>query len=299
MRLVVTTRSRVVPAVLVASIGWGLAGVGTRAAYDLGATTLSVLTIRTVVAVVALLGYVAVVRVVPTRTAWWHGSVIGVLRIGLAPLLFMGSLNYISAGVEGLVITLVPATTSVMAALLIDERLSRNQVIGLLVGLAGTMLIAAAGDSGLGAEGDVVAGFALAGAGVIVGSLSGVLQRKYAPRHDTADLALPMFLAGLALAIVAGLFIGFDGVSAFPASLWWLLVVLGLGSTLLPFAATLYASKHASATVVSITGYIAPLIGVIGGVLLVGEHITPAIVVGAALATVGVALVGGVRRTPT
>jgi drug/metabolite transporter (DMT)-like permease len=296
---VVPTRSGVVPAVLAASIGWGLAGVGTRAAYDMGANTLTVLTIRTVVAVVALLGYVAVARVIPTRTAWRHGSIIGVLRIGLAPLLFMGSLNFISAGVEGLVITLVPATTSVMAALLIDERISRNQLIGLLVGLAGTMLIAAAGDSGLGVEGDIVAGFGLAGAGVLVGSLSGVLQRKYAPRHDTADLALPMFLAGLGLAVVAGLFIDFDPVHEYSPSLWWLLVVLGLGSTLLPFGATLYASKHASAAVVSITGYIAPLVGVIGGVLLLGEQLTPAIVTGAALATVGVALVGGVRRTPT
>jgi drug/metabolite transporter (DMT)-like permease len=265
----------------------------------MGATTLSVLTIRTVVAVIALLGYVAVARVIPRREAWKHGSIIGLLRIGLAPLLFMGSLNYISAGVEGLVITLVPATTSVMAALLIDERISRNQVIGLIVGLAGTMLIAAAGDSGLGADGDVVAGFTLAGAGVLVGSLSGVLQRKYAPRHETTDLVLPMFLAGLALATVAGLFIGFDAVDGYSASLWWLLVVLGLGSTLLPFAATLYASRHASATVVSITGYIAPLIGVIGGVLLLGEEVTPVIVIGAALATVGVGLVGGVRRTPT
>jgi drug/metabolite transporter (DMT)-like permease len=276
-----------------------LAGVGTRAAYELGATTLTVLTVRTVVAMLALVGYVAVRRVVPSRAAWRDGAIIGVLRIGLAPLLFMGSLNYISAGVEGLVITLVPATTAVMAAALIEEHLSRNQVIGLLVGLVGTGIIAVAGDSGLGAEGNVVLGFSLAGLGVLVGSLSGVLQRKYAPRHDTADLALPMFTAGLALALIAGLAVGFDEVSGYSASLWWLLVILGLGSTLLPFAATLYASKHASATIVSITGYIAPLVGVVGGVLLLDEDITVAIALGAALTTVGVALVGGVRRTPT
>ncbi len=292
-------RSRVVPAVLAASLGWGLAGVGTRAAYDLGATTLTVLAVRTVVATIALLTYVALRRVVPSREAWRHGSVIGVLRIGLAPLLFMGSLNYISAGVEGLIITLVPATTAVMAAALIDEHLNRNQVVGLGIGLVGTGLIAIAGDSGLGAEGSVPIGFSLAGLGVLVGSLSGVLQRKYAPQHDTADLALPMFVAGLALALVAGAFIGFDDVGGYDASLWWLLVILGLGSTLLPFATTLYASKHASATVVSITGYIAPLVGVVGGVLILDEEFTTAIAVGAALTTVGVALVGGVRRTST
>lgn len=292
-------RSRVATAVLAASLGWGLAGVGTRAAYDLGATTLTVLAVRTIVATIALLTFAAATGVRPSGEAWRHGAVIGMLRIGLAPLLFMGSLNHISAGVEGLVITLVPAATAVMASLLIGERLVRNQVFGLVVGLAGTMLIALSGDSGLGAEGDVAAGFALAGAGVVIGSLSGVLQRKYAPRHDTADLAVPMFMAGLLVAVVAGMFIGFDDAGSYGASLWWLLVILGLGSTLLPFGATLYASKHASATVVAITGYIAPLVGVIGGVLILDEQLTGVIVVGAALASLGVALVGGVRRTPT
>jgi drug/metabolite transporter (DMT)-like permease len=292
-------RNRVVLAVVGAALGWGLAGVGTRAAYELGATTLTVLTIRTVVATVALSAFMAVARVWPSRLAWRHGATIGVFRIGIAPLLFMGSLNYISAGVEGLVITLVPAATALMAAALIDERISARQVIGLAVGLAGTTLIALAGESGLGADGNVVAGFLLAGGGVLFGSLSGVIQRKYAPLHDTAELALPMFGAGLAVAMTASFFIDLDAVGSYETRLWTLLIVLGLGSTLLPFGLTLYASKHASATIVATTGYLAPLVGVVGGALILGEQITPVIVVGAALAMVGVALVGGARRTPT
>jgi drug/metabolite transporter (DMT)-like permease len=292
-------RNKVLLAVIAAAVGWGLAGVGTRAAYGMGANTVTVLAVRTAVATLALIIWVIASRVWPSGLAWRHGAVIGVLRIGLAPLLFMASLNYISAGVEGLVITLVPASTAVLASVLIHEKVSRRQVLGLGIGLIGTTVIAAAGESGLGAEGDVVAGFALAGAGVIVGSLSGVLQRKYAPLHDTIELAAPMFVSGLAVALIAGLFVTFDDVSTYEPNLWVLLIVLGLGSTLLPFAATLFASKHATATVVSITGYIAPLVGVIGGVLILGEELTPIILIGAALAVVGIALVGGARRTTT
>lgn len=276
-----------------------MAGVGTRAAYELGATTLAVLAVRTAVAIVALAAYALFAGVRPSAAAWRHGSMIGVLRIGLAPLLFMASLNYISAGVEGLIITLVPATTTILAAAFISEGVTRRQVLGLLIGLAGTMLIALSGDSGLGDEGNVTLGFLLGAGGVIVGSSSGVLQRHYAPRHDTAPLALPMFVAGMAVTFVAAPFIGFGDVAGYPAELWWLLVLLGLGSTLLPFGATLYASKHASATIVSITAYLAPLVSIIGGVLLLGEELTVVIGIGAALAAVGVALVGGVRRTPT
>ena len=97
----------------------------------------------------------------------------------------------------------------------------------------------------------------------------------------------------------ATLVVGFDDVGAFDANLWVLLIVLGLGSTLLPFGATLYASKHASATVVSVTAYLAPLVAVVGGVLLLDEQLTAVIIAGSALALVGVALVGGPRRTQT
>jgi drug/metabolite transporter (DMT)-like permease len=292
-------RNRVITAVLAASLGWGLAGVGTRAAYELGANTVSVLAIRTIVATLALAVWMAVSRIWPSAMAWRHGAIVGTLRIGLAPLLFMGSLNYISAGVEGLVITLVPATTAVLASILIHEQVTRRQVLGLVIGLMGTAVIAGAGDSGLGAEGNVAYGFALAGMGVIVGSLSGVLQRKYAPLHDTVELAAPMFVSGLAVSVAAGLLIGFDDTSTYEANLWLLLLVLGLGSTLLPFGATLYASKHASATLVSITAYLAPLVAVIGGVLILGEELTPIIILGAALAVIGVGLVGRPRRTQT
>lgn len=292
-------RNRVIIAVLAASLGWGLAGVGTRAAYELGANTVSVLAIRTIVATLALAVWMAVSRIWPSGMAWRHGAIVGTLRIGLAPLLFMGSLNYISAGVEGLVITLVPATTAVLASILIHEQVTRRQVLGLVIGLMGTAVIAGAGDSGLGAEGNVAYGFALAGMGVIVGSLSGVLQRKYAPLHDTVELAAPMFVSGLAVSVAAGLLIGFDDTSTYEANLWLLLLVLGLGSTLLPFGATLYASKHASATLVSITAYLAPLVAVIGGVLILGEELTPIIILGAALAVIGVGLVGRPRRTQT
>lgn len=292
-------RNKVILAVLAASAGWGLAGVGTRVAYEAGATTLTVLSIRTAVATIALAVFVIALRPAPSREAWKHGSLIGVLRVGINPMLFMGSLNFISAGVEGLVITLIPATTAVLAALTIEEKVTRPQIAGLLIGLAGTLIIGLSGDSGLGAEGNIAAGFALAGAGVIIGSISGILQRHLAPRHDTISLALPMFLAGTVVAVLVGSFIGFDDVSSFETSMWALLVVLGLGSTLMPFGLTLFASKHAPATIVAMTAYLAPLVAVVGGVVILNEELTLPIAFGACLAIVGVALVGRPRRNTT
>lgn len=292
-------RNKVVIAVLAASTGWGLAGVGTRATYGAGATTLSVLSIRTAVATIALTAYVVITGIRPTRLAWWNGALIGSLRIGLTPLLYMLSLNYISAGVEGLVITLVPATTAVLGAIFINERITRYQIIGLIVGLAGTILIGLAGDSGLGAEGNIAMGFTFALGGVLIGSGTGVMQRHYAPRHDTVELALPMFVSGSVVALVVGWLVGFDDFRSYDTNLWLLLVVLGLGSTLLPFGLTLFAAKHAPATIVAMAAYLAPLVAVVAGAVLLGEQITVMIAIGGGLAIVGVALVGGTRRTTT
>lgn len=134
-------RNKILIAILAASTGWGLAGVGTRAAYSLGATTLTVLVVRTAIASLVLLIYMLGTKSRSSNLAWRHGALIGALRTGLAPMFFMASLNFISAGVEGLVITLVPATTAVMAALFIRERITGRQIAGLMIGLVGTTMI--------------------------------------------------------------------------------------------------------------------------------------------------------------
>ena len=180
---------------------------------------------------------------------------------------------------------------------MLEERLDRYQVLGLVLGLAGTLLIISAGESGIGGgEGNVVVGGLLAMAGVLAAAISGVASRRYAPRHRTAELAMPMFISGTVVAVVAGLLlqdISFQGLST---KSWALMIALGLGSTLLPFFMTLYASKHTTAARVALTGYLAPIVGVIAGWLLLDEVITLAIIAGAALALAGVALVGRGRR---
>lgn len=290
---------KAIGALVAASLGWGLAGVGVRALFIDGATTFTVVLFRALFATVALVLFAVGRRTSISREAWRHGSAIGVLRIGAAPILFIGSLNFISAGFEALVITLVPVVTAVMARLMLGERLRRTQIIGLVLGLAGTSWMVISGDSGLAEGGNALAGAALAFGGVVTGSLSGVMSRRFAPLHPTAELAVPMFVSGLVFSGISALVLrDFEPSSVPSPSHWAILVALGLGSTLLPFMGTLYAAKHVSATTAALTGYVAPLIGLFGGVILLGEVITPAIGVGAVLTVAGVIAVG-YRRSPT
>lgn len=285
--------SRILIVLGAASLGWGLAGVGVRAIYDEGATTFTVVVVRVGIATLAVLAYGVVSGARPNRRAWLHGSLIGIPRIGLAPTLFIGSLNYISAGVEALIITLVPVTTAAMAHLMLKERLERPQIIGLVLGVAGTTLLILSGESGIAdGSGNTILGGGLALAGVFFGSLSGILSRRYAPQHDTTALSIPMFTSGAIVAILAGLLAGDIDTGSLNSRSWLLLVLLALASTLLPFVATLWASRHTTAAKVALTAYVAPLIGVVGGAVLLDELITPVIVVGGILTLAGVVLVG-------
>jgi drug/metabolite transporter (DMT)-like permease len=292
-------RTRVLTALIAASIGWGMAGVGSRYLIIEGVSTLTVVVVRTLTATAAILVVGAASGARVGRSAWRDGTIIGVLRIGISPMLFISSLRFISAGVESIFITLIPALTATLAAVFLHERLGRDRIIGLLIGLVGTTLIVGSGESGIGGgAGDVKTGALLALGGVVVGAASGVFSRKFAPRHRTTDLAVPMFVSGSVVTLVAGLAlqdIELEGVAALS---WVILVALGLGSTFLPFFATLFAARHVRAAVVSLTGYTAPIVGVAAGVVLLDEVLTVAIVIGAILALVGVVVVGRGSRRP-
>jgi drug/metabolite transporter (DMT)-like permease len=278
-------------------MGWGLAGVGTRAVFAEGVSTFTVVVLRTTIATAIVVGFVVASRRSIDKKAWWEGALIGVPRIGLAPIFFIGSLNYISAGFEAIVITLIPVATALMARFTLDEALRRNHVIGLTLGVAGSVVLILSGESGIAdGTGNAALGGLLAMGGVFFGALSIILSRKYAPQHDTATLAAPMFTSGLGVALGAGLLVRDVDVPAVTPEAWWLIVALALGSTLLPFLTTLWASRHASATQVALTAYLAPVIGVIGGWLLLDEVISPSIVIGGVLTLAGVYLVSRTQQ---
>lgn len=289
---------RVIGALAAATAGWGLAAVGVRIAFEAGATTFTVIGVRLGVASLAVVAFALIVQRRISRQTWLHGAFIGIPRIGIAPVLFIASLQHVSAGIEAILITLIPVTTAVMAWLFLGEPQTRAQQTGFIVALSGGLLIILSGESGLGAgEGNPLVGGALALGGVVFASISGVVARRYSPRHDTASLAVPMFITGGTFAFLAAfIFRDFDP-SSLDAPLWALLIALGLGSTLLPFVATLYAAKFTTAARVSLVAYVAPIISLIGGVVILDEVITVPIVIGGILAIAGVFLAGsGSRR---
>lgn len=290
-------RSTAYLAILAASLGWGLAGVGSRILFIEGTTTFTLIVLRAGIAAGVLWLYLLSTRRRISATAWRHGSIIGIVRIGIAPTLFIASLQFVSAGFEALVIALVPAATAGLAHFALDEPLTKNRVVGLGLGLVGALVLIASGDSGLAEGGNALAGGLLGVGGVVAGAVSGILARRFAPLHNTAELSGPMFVSGLAVAGIASLF--FEGVhpGTVTNSGWGILIALALASTLLPFVATLYASKMLPAAQVALTGYLVTFVGVVAGVIVLDEIVTVAMAMGGLLILLGV-FVAGRSRNP-
>ena len=279
------------------AIGWGFAPVGVRVAFEANVGLFTVSILRLVAATIAVAAFVGFQRRRISATAWLHGSLIGIPRVGLAPLLFMASLYYLSAGVEALFVAMMPAATAIFAWLMLREPLNWVQGVGLALGFVGVALIILSGDSGLrGGEGNIVIGGLFCLGGVLATSSSGVLGRKYAPLHVTADLAMPMFVSGTAALAVVSFVVTPVDVSELDLPMWVLLTALGLGCTLLPFIGTLYASRFVSATKVSVVGYVVPLIAIVAGIILLDEVLSTGIVVGGLLTLSGALLVLVGRR---
>jgi len=187
--------------------------------------------------------------------------------------------------------------TATMAHFFLKERLTGRQILGLALGLGGTTFMVLSGDTGIaGGDGSTFVGGPLALGGVLFGSISGVVSRRFAPEHSTGTLSVPMFVSGLMVAAVASLAVSDFEPGGLNAKTWVILVLLGLGSTLLPFVATLYASARTTAAKVALTGYVAPIVGVIGGAVLLDEVITLSIALGGFLALAGVILAGSVPQ---
>jgi len=149
------------------------------------------------------------------------------------------------------------------------------------------------GESGIAdGSGDTLVGGSLALVGVLLGASSGVLMRKYAPRYNTRSLAVPMFVVGgLGAVIASPLAPGSANLGSLDSFSWTILIVLALGSSLLPFLATLFSSRYLPAAQVAITGYAAPLISITLGIVFVGEAVTTPLLIGGGLAILGMFMV--------
>ena len=292
-------QARVWAAIIICTLGWGTAGIATRAAFreDLGPYT--ILGLRALVATGAVFAYRALRRRPwPSRRLWGLGAVVGVTNYTAPALLFTLAVQHASAGVLGLLGANSPPVTALWAHLLLpNEPLNRGKVLGLSLAVAGVGVLIATGESGLGEGGRPGLAVLLAMAGVVVSAFGGVHARMHAPHHDILDMAGPQLALGAAVLVPTMLVV--EGVPrGISAAGWGLIVYMALIGTFLPYLLFFWLLQRVGATTASLPSYLLPLIALTGGALLLDEQVTAVIGLGGALILAGVVFTERADRQP-
>ncbi|WP_018718451.1 DMT family transporter [Arhodomonas aquaeolei] len=274
---------------------WSTGFIGARLGLP-HAEPFTFLTTRMLAASV-LLAAVAVITRAP-----WPDTARGTGHIVVAGLLvhggYLGGVFWaighgLAAGVTAIIVSLQPVLTAALAGLVLGERVTARQWAGLLLGLAGVVLVVSSRIEGATASAVSLGGAVLALLSITFGTL---YQKRFCPATDLRTggaiqfgaCAVALFLPALALETRA-----IDWTGEFVFALAWLVLVLSVGAVGLLFALI----RHGAAAKVASLFYLAPPFTVILGYLLFDERLAPRAIAGLAVVMAGVALVNtGGRR---
>jgi drug/metabolite transporter (DMT)-like permease len=202
-------------------------------------------------------------------------------------LLFSWSEQRISAGLAGALSGTTPLLTLLLAHAFGVGRLTVARVLGLLLGLAGVVLLAAPWHDGPRAVSTAGVIAALGAAACFAGSY--VYARLLLTNRDTEPLVLSaaQLTVGVCLVGVAMPWLGRQQVTL-SSTVVLGVVALGVLSTGIAYVLNYRLIQDEGPTAASMTNYLTPVVAVLLGVAFANEHLSWNLVVGTATVLLGV-----------
>jgi drug/metabolite transporter (DMT)-like permease len=242
--------------------------------------------------------------VVLIPVAWHRGALRPALRhywavlaFAIAELVVPFSLiaiaeRALSSSVTGVLVATVPLTVVIIAPLVgVRETLSVRRLLGLLVGLAGVVVLLGFDTIAGPAQWLAVAGLLIAVIGYAAGPL--VVQRHLAGVDEIGAVAVSLGMASTILLPFAAASLP----AHLPSPLSLLSIgILGLISTASAMLLYFHVIHAAGAARASVVAYVSPAIAALLGVLVLHEHCGVSMVAGLALILAGSALGSGGAR---
>ena len=230
---------------------------------------------------------------------WAHMTIVS-LTFSVVPfLLFAWAQQYVSSGLASIYNATTPLMTALMAwAVFRIEKLSPMQIAGLLVGIAGVMVIIAPWQDLDGNE-SVIAQLAILGATASYGFSFGY-QRKFAANTGMSSVVFSFLTIGIGAVIMLVLspLIAWTPMHLTPQIIGAMLALgcLGTGIAYIWNQNTLRAWGPTKTSTVT---YLTPVVGVFLGILVLGEPLTWNEPVGGFIVFVGILLAQGRLRLRT
>jgi drug/metabolite transporter (DMT)-like permease len=282
---------------IVLSVLWGLAFVAIKqATFELSPVNLALL--RWFIAGACFLVLVPVIG--RPKTRFERRDLPRLLVVAFSNVVgYHLSLYYaettVSAGLAGLLISFAPVFVVMLSVLLLHERAGARVVLALLLAVFGTFVLSIGQvslsnlSSFIGpAEVVLAAGFY-----AVFSVLGKALVHKYGAPPTTIWAGL--LGTAMLVPLLSGSFV--TQVVALSAVGWTSVLYLSVLSTVFGYLLYYTLLSRGAVSRLSVQLYLAPIVSVIGGVLLLNEEVTVFTVAGGALLLLAVALVTGAGKT--
>lgn len=242
------------------------------------------------------------------RPRQWGGlacaSAVGVLGYSI---FFLLALQHVPAGRAAMVVALNPVLTLAFAALLFKEKANWAMAAGVVLAVTGALYALSGGSLAALRPGASGAGelLLLGCAACWVGYT--LVGRMVLTTVDSLTTTTVTAVMGAAMLLLASLVIegpaAWAPLPAVPRTVWYSLAALALGSTTLAYAWYLHGVKVLGAGPAAAYMSLVPLFGMVFSGLWLGEPFTPSLLLGGAMAIIGMSLMNAGRwkleRTPT
>lgn len=230
---------------------------------------------------------------------WRNLIVLGLINTALPFVLIAFGEQTVDSAVASVLNSTVPLFTLIIAHFaLADDRMTPQRVVGLAIGFIGVLLLLSKDLGSEGWSGSVVGQLAIL-AGAVSYGFGGVFARRTMRSVDPYLQAfIPLVAANL---VIWALAIPIEGPHLLPsAPLPWLaLVWLGLLNSCLAYLIYYHLLHRVGPTRTTLTTYLIALIGVVLGVVFLGEPLGWRLLAGALLVVIGIAIVNRRPKTAT
>jgi drug/metabolite transporter (DMT)-like permease len=215
----------------------------------------------------------------PPRSDWPAVAALGLCFFGLFFVLYNIAIGYTTAARASLALATLPLHTMVVGALLGIEPLTRRKTVGVCVAVLGVIAALASGLSA--APPGAWRGELIMTAAVMCMAFYNVWSRPFIRRSSALGfLTVGMGAGATALILVGSLTGSIATLSHFGTSQWIAGIYLGVGGGALAFILWVMALERATPTRVAATMTVNPLAAGLLATQLVGEPITPNLVLG-------------------
>jgi len=289
-----TVRKKALLALLLVSVLWGTAGVSAKLLIQ-ELNPYVVLFYRFGIASLILLPWF--IRAHKPIHMWRTLIPFSLLSIGNAVFFYLG-IVHTTAVTASVINTSTPLLTAFFSHVLINEHTSKEKIIGIVIGLIGTLIIILLPlwNEGKSIGGNFVGNIFILLSVIswtlyLVGSRKFISQEKFSPIVMTEINFLTLAFVSLVLALATKQ--SFFTEAFYDPSYVLLLLYATVPVTVVTFGLFQWVIKHVSATTASLKDYVQLTVGVGLSLLVLGETLNIPFIIGSMIVIIGVSIATG------